>query len=502
MKVPFVGPAYDSRSKPTGYQSLINLYFEKNEGMQGEEGVYHGTPGSTTEVQANQSNVDRPVRGMLEGNSELFTVSGGYVGRLSYDPDTSIWTEENSIGSIPDGETPVSMAENGLQMAIGHSAGISVWDYTTETLTLVADSPVSSVLGYLDSYILAISTNGTFFWSDIGDASVIDGLSFASAEGAPDDLVSLIVDHRELWLFGEKTTEIWGSTGDAEQPFARTGNAFLEHGCIAKFSPAKINNTVVWLGRDANGDGIVFLASGYAPQRISTHALEYQFSTYATLEDAIGMTYQMEGHSFYVLSFPTADKSWQYDFATGLWSELAYKDPKTGQLHRHVANCNAFYKGLHLVGSRAVGFILSLHLDTYTDATIDSDYYSWFSGTAQTAIYRERSFTIPSTENKRLRHHSLELIAEYGVGLEFSVDGDGAFGINGQYPQVWLERSKDYGRTWQDLGARQLGAYGDFNRRAVWRRLGTHRHASYRLCMTDPVKCAWHGFIGEGSPNG
>lgn len=490
MKIPFFGPSYESTAQMET-QTCVNLYLEKNEGGQGEEASYIGTPGTRLMIGASDTIGSGGMRGILVDGDYIYMVCDNAVSRSS-----SITATGTIIGYISSGEGPVSMTSNGLQIAIAHSAGISVYTISTGVFADVLDAPVDSVLGYIDSYILAISTNGTFFWTDIGEATVIDGLSFASAEGSPDDLVSLIVDHREVWLFGTDSTEIWGSSGDAEQPFIRTGNAFIEHGCAAKFSPAKINNTVVWLGRDGNGQGIVLQADGYTPIRISTHGIEYQLSTYSTISDAIGMTYQLGGHAFYVLTFPTADKTWQFDFSTGVWSELRYTVPNTGEHKRHHMNNIAFWQGRHVIGANYAGFLLWLNPDEYTDEA--SFGASWSDGGARAAIYRERGFIVPPSGNKWQRHISAQLMCEVGVGLPYAYVDDGVYGLNGASPVVWLERSRDYGRTWVNCGNRGIGGAGAYQTRVIWRRLGTHRHASYRVCMTDPVKCVWYGVEANG----
>ena len=493
MRIPFFGPNYVSRAQIAS-QTCINLYFEKNEGGSGEEGAYIGTPGTKVAFGANNTDIQGPVRGMLEANNSLYIVSGPYLSSVT---DVE-FSSPTTISTITDGLGPVSMADNGLQLAVAHSAGISVLDYATSVLTLVPDSPVNSIIGYLDSYIVGTDEKGKFVWSDIGNAAVFGGLSFASAEGSPDDLVSLIVDHRELWLFGKYTTEVWGTTGNSEEPFSRTGNAFLEHGCMAKFSPAKINNTVIWLGRDANGAGIVFQANGYSPQRISTHGLEYELSTYATLEDAIGMTYQIEGHAFYVLTFPTANKTWMLDFASGNWTRLAYKYANSGELIRHHMNCIAFFKNKHFIGSWQEGLIYEYSLKLLTDAPLSDDNLSfYYDSRSHIAIYRERGIVAPSTNNKMARHNSIELIAEFGVGLDGVLPD--VYEESLKRPKVWLERSTDHGRTWVNCGTRELGEIGKYNTRAIWRRLGLYRHASYRICQTDPVRCVWYGLEGSGS---
>lgn len=476
MRIPFFGPSYQSQAAMQT-QTCVNLYLEKNEGGEGEEACYIGTPGTSVLIGSSDFIGNGGMRGILVEGDYIYMVCDNAVSRSN-----SILVNGTIIGYITSGTGPVSMSSNGLQISIAHNGGISVYTIATGVMAMVADSPTNSIIGYIDSYILATSTLGRFFWSNIGNASVIGGLSFASAEGSPDGLVSLLVDHREVWLFGTETTEIWGSSGNSVQPFERTGNAFIEHGCAAKFSPAKINNTVVWLGRDRNGQGIVLQADGYSPQRISTHGLENQLDSYSTIDDAIGMTYQLGGHAFYVLTFPTADKTWQYDFSSGMWSELKYKAPDTGKFARHHMNCIAFWQGKHVIGANFAGFLLWYNPAEYTDYPPSG--VSFFVNVPLAAIYRERGFIIPSSENKFKRHNAAELMCDTGVGNN---------SYNGLAPTVWLERSRDYGRTWSTCGNRSLGGGGSTSTRVIWRRLGLHRHASYKVCMTDPVKCVWYG---------
>jgi hypothetical protein len=52
------------------------------------------------------------------------------------------------------------------------------------------------------------------------------------SKGAPDNLVGVVNSHRELLFPGTDTLEIWYDSGDADFPFARQGNAFIERGCI------------------------------------------------------------------------------------------------------------------------------------------------------------------------------------------------------------------------------------------------------------------------------
>jgi hypothetical protein len=103
---------------------------------------------------------------------------------------------------------------------------------------------------------------------------------------------------------------VFGNSGAADFPFERINGSIIQYGCAAKHSPAQFDNSVLWLGDGHEGAGIVWRAQGYNPVRISTHALENEFRSYATVADAQGYVYQQNGHTFYVLTFPTAGKTW------------------------------------------------------------------------------------------------------------------------------------------------------------------------------------------------
>jgi hypothetical protein len=376
------------------------------------------------------------------------------------------------IGALTTSTGRVSIAENGLQLVIAHTAGWHLVDLSTNVMTAVPGAPLDSIITYQDGYVIFTRSGDTFGITGLSNAGALDPLDFASAEGSPDYTISVLSDHRELWLFGTRTVEVWYNTGAQDFPFERSGNAFIEHGCVARYSPAKIDNSVFWVGRDINGEGIVFRADGYQPVRISTHALEHAFKSYADLSDAFGYCYQEEGHSFYCLTFPSADVTWVYDVAAASWHRRGWRDATTGQLHRHRANCALAFSGRHFVGDWENGKIYEQSLEIYDDDGAE--------------IYRERCWAQIENENLRLRHNRLELIADMGVGL------DGA-PVLGADPTVRLQFSDDGGRSWSNLQSRKLGKIGKYKNRAIWRRLGMSRRRFYRLSMTDPVRVAWLG---------
>jgi hypothetical protein len=306
------------------------------------------------------------------------------------------------------------------------------------------------------------------------DGLSVDPLDFVSAEGAPDDITALIVDHREVWVLGTNSVEVWYNAGTADFPLQRIQGAFNEIGCISPYSLAKLDNGVFWLGSDARGKGIVYRANGYTGTRISTHAVEWQIQQYADITDAFGYTYQQDGHAFYVLIFPSANTTWVYDVATQAWHERAGFE--NGQFTRHRSNCQMAFNNEIVVGDFQTGNIYAFDLEDYSDnGQIQKWYRTWRA--------------LPTGQNnfKRTAQHSLQLNCEAGVGLNTGQGSD---------PQVMLRWSDDGGHTWSNEHWTSLGPIGAYGRRTFWRRLGMTlklRDRVYELSGTDPVKIAITG---------
>jgi hypothetical protein len=299
-------------------------------------------------------------------------------------------------------------------------------------------------------------------------------LDFASAEGSPDGVVGLIVDHREVWIFGTNSVEVWYDAGTQDFPLQRIQGAFNEIGCASAYTIAKMDNGVFWLGSDARGRGIVYRANGYTGQRISTHAVEWHIQQYGSLSDALAYTYQQDGHAFYVLIFPNANTTWVYDVATQAWHERAGWN--NGEFTRHRSNCQMVFNNEIIVGDFENGNIYSFDMEVYAD---NSQIQKWL-----------RSWrALPTGQNnlKRTTHHSLQLDCEAGVGLNLGQGSD---------PQVMLRWSDDGGHTWSNEHWSPLGKIGAYGQRTFWRRLGMTlklRDRVYELSGTDPNKIAIMG---------
>ncbi len=297
-------------------------------------------------------------------------------------------------------------------------------------------------------------------------AVTFDPLDFASAETNAEPIVAHIVNHNELLLFKESVTEIWRDSGNSDFPYSRDGNAAIEQGCAAKYSLTALDNTVFWIGRDKTGQGIVWRMNGYTPQRVSHDGVEFAIQGYSDISDAWAYAYQQEGHTFYVLNFPTGNATWVYDVKESAWHERAYLVPSTGQLQRHRATCHMFFGGQHVVGDWENGKLYALDLSIYTD-----------NGDAQLAL-RSCAHVFDSN-NKQLRIDWLEVLIEAGIGLQTGQGSD---------PVIMVRWSRDGGHTWSPLRSMSMGKVGAFRTRARTGRLGKARDWVFEISVTDPVK--------------
>jgi hypothetical protein len=464
MQTPILGQAYVARSVNAADSRMVNLYPEPLPTPEGKTGGFlNRAPGLRKLATVGTG----PIRGLWAYGDYGYAVSGDRLYRVD-----ATWNVQ-PIGPIA-GTGPVSMVDNGRQLFIATNPISYIYDATSETLAQITDIdfPGAVTVGYLDGYFIFQEPNSDRFWtSELLDGTQIDPLSFASAEGMPDTLVSLFVDHREVWLFGTQSVEVWYDAALEGFPLARIQGAVNEFGCAATYSVAKMDNSLFWLGADARGHGVVFRANGYAGQRISTHAVEFAIQSYATMSDAIAFTYQQDGHSFYVLTFPSAQATWVYDAATGAWHERA--GFANGQFIRHRANCQMFFSEEVVVGDFENGNIYAYDLDQFSDGDF-----------AQKWLRSWRALPTGQNNLKRTAQHSLQIDMQTGVGLNTG---------QGNNPQVMLRWSDDGGHTWSNehwMSAGKIGAYGT---RAIRRRLGMTmklRDRVYEISGTDPVKIA------------
>jgi hypothetical protein len=541
MKSPILGSSYVARSVNAADNRMVNLFPEIIPEGGKEPGFLNRAPG--LRLLANMG--DGPIRGLWQFGGYAYAVSGEVLYKID-----SLW-RTTPIGTVAGATGPVSMSDNGTQLFVACNGPSFIYNSLTNQFKQIDDPdfPGAVTVGYLNGYFVFNEPNSQRLWiTQLFDGTSIDPLDFASAEGSPDGLISVLVSHREAWLFGTNSVEVWYDSGAADFPLTPVQGAFNEVGCIAAFSVAKLDNGIFWLGADARGQGIVYRANGYTAQRVSTHAIEWQIQQYENMTDAIAYTYQQDGHSFYVLIFPSANTTWVFDVATSMWHERAAF--VNGDFTRHRSNCQMSYNGSVVVGDHELGNIYAFDLDVFTD-----------DGAVQKWLRSWRAIPTGQNDLKRTAQHSLQLDAETGaidasvttppIIIDISEPGQDLLTESGDFlvweypdpllnevlltesgddlvqedggtfvltttsavggklliqvgqlnataidPQVMLRWSDDGGHTWSNSHWRSMGKTGAYGTRVLWRRLGMTlklRDRVYEVSGTDQTKIAIMG---------
>jgi len=481
MRTPFLGQAYVARSPNLADNRLVNMYPEAVPNDAGGKDVagFFRCPGAEVEATLT-GQTGQDVRGTWVLKDYCFAVCGDGFFRV-----TSAFAM-TLVGTVT-GSGKVSMDDNGTQIFIACNPDGYIYDYDAQTLSRITDPDFlgAVTVGYLaGSFLYNVPDTQIVQYTAITDGTSIDALDFFSVEGAPDEVVALHVDHNEAWMFGAWTIEVFGATGSTDSPYQRIQGAVIEQGCAAAFSIAKLDNSLFWLGRNKQGQGVIYRANGYVPQPVSTRAIEYAIAQWPSLDNAVAFSYVQEGHGFYVLTSPPdgdwLGQTWAYDVTTGMWHQRAYLNPDDGTLGAIRGRCHVLFNGQNIIGgtygTTNTGKLVSYSLDIATDA---DDTQSWV-----------RSWrALPTGQNDLTRsfHHQLQIDGQTGTG---TATGDGS------NPVVQLRWSDDGGHTWSNYHQREVGMIGATQTRVIFRRLGSTeklRDRVYELSGSDPVPLMWNG---------
>jgi hypothetical protein len=478
IPVGLCGPSSVTQSPYFDNAEAINCFCEKaeNPGARSQIAMW-GTPG-------------KKLFASLTGEvsvPSVYTVNG-----RSFAAGANFW-ELTQAGPINRGSlgfpplSPSQITGNQTQLAILNNGNLYVFTLATNVLTPVDMSQFNGPIlqiGFADGYILAaLQNSNTFQQSNLEDATTWQGLNISTISLFPDNITSMICDHREVWFFSAKKTAVYYNAGAGFPVFIPIQGAFLEVGAGAAFATVQMDNSVFWLSQDERGSMVAFRANGYAGERKSTHAEELAWQMYGTPygADAVGYSYQENGHTFWVISFPSANTTWAYDVASGYWHKRASWDQTRGAYNRDRSCCHTFNFGMHLVGDPLSGNVYQMSSELYTD-----------NGNI---IRGYRRTSTQSDNNKWIYFDSFELDMEVGLPPSSPLTGgDG----QARPPQIMLRWSDNAGKTWSNEYILSVGDVGTY-KRVIKRRLGRARKRVWEVSWTDPIAWRFIACYTEGT---
>jgi len=467
--IPILGEHFPSQSKVQSVQELVNFYLEEDRSQ--NRFIAYGTPGYTLWNDLNGS----VVRGCLEHKG---------LGYVVMDNRLLLVTDKNTVsvlGTLSTSIGSVSIAATNNQIGICDGTSFYLYNISGTTFSTPGDGDIPSapvtVISIDEYFIIPVPLTNRFQVSDLADGTAWNSLSFASANARADNINTMVQVNTLVLALCDSSCEVFYDSGGETIPFDRAVAGSYDFGCIANRSPVVIDNICYWLSSNNNGLVGVVVSNGGLPNNISNRAMLQELSTYDSLSDAIGWSYQENGHTFYLLTFPSSQTvngqlvgdTWAYDLSTGTWGKWqstltnAISPP---QQTRHVANCHMYLNGEHIIGDHISGKLYVMSPDAYTEA-------------GEEIRRKIRTSHFVATDLK-MSMNNLVIETESGSGI----DGIG----QGSDPLLVLRHSKDRGRTWSSELSRKTGKLGEYDQRCTFNRIGSGRSITLEISCSDPIK--------------
>lgn len=455
------GSGIKSYSEIVTSQRRLNCFYEVRSDGDKSVLVVRGTPGTQLAFTL-ATNV---VRGWRVVGDLLFIVAGAILYSVT---DAYVATVR---GVITAGANNVGISDNGVELIVVDGTAGFILNLTSYVLSTIVDGnfPNGAVtVSFLNGRFQVENPDTRRFYVSASYAGATwTPVIFATKENSSDPLVAVQVLNGTLILFGTNSMEFWQDVGASPVPYTRINGTSQTWGLAAVSSRSELSNTLVFLGQNPQGTVQVLKLNGYKPERISTSDVENIINTFVEdgvdISDAVSLTYMVDGHPMYQLTFPSGDRSFLYDDLSQIWQEVQTGIALTG---RHVGNLGIAFNSLNYVSDADNGNVYQLSMRTYTD-----------NGAP---IKRQIVSKHVRNGGNPFSIDELYLDIETGVGLQSG---------QGSNPQIVLQVSKDGGRTFGQERWKSIGAVGQYRSpRAIWNCLGQAVDFVFKFTMTDPVK--------------
>lgn len=343
---------------------------------------------------------------------DRFTISG-----------SGLYRGTTLLGTI-DGDGVGYIVASDTEVVCGR--GATAYSYNGTNLAAISfpDGADVTKVAYTASYFIFLRAGtGKWYFSAVGDARTVDPLDFATAESSPDALLDLIVLDGVIYFCGPESIEPWAPTGDADLPYTPIQQRVFEQGIIATGCIVSVDNTLIWIGKDA----ITYRLSD-VPQAVSDDGIVERSRASAS-------------HRLFVIE----DERHKIVYQRHDTNTMGF-DVTTQQWHERQSYGRTNWRAGPGLGDDETGVIWEL------------------SGYVDAGGVFERRFRAGSRLTGSVKVNNLRLMSEVGTTGY----------LTGTYanPAIEMRSSNDAGNTWSQWDETTLGAQGEYRHRVEYRRLG------------------------------
>jgi len=330
----------------------------------------------------------------------------------------------------------------GCVIAIGEK-GYAIDTTLTITEIVGANWSEPSSLGFVDGYVLLSVKNSRFFsYSDLNSTTFDNALLTAAMSGDVDNIGSLCVINREVWLFGEKHAEVWyNSAYDVNTIFTKQDGRVFAQG-ILSVNTITVNGIGYNCCRGDSAYGVFAWSSG-GPQKISSGAIDMVLEHCTSAR----MMNSFERNKLFIHVLIDESILWSYDVATQCWSTRDYGSTVLDMIKVDGFHYLVLESGIHKMDG-----------DTDNGQPI--------------FCYKQTSHIISS--GFRVFHKLLE------------------FDFGGSIAELSLRHSDDGGKTWRNSAYSTPTTIGEYARYR-FHRLGVSRDRIYKLMWQSSNAAGLYG---------
>jgi hypothetical protein len=305
-------------------------------------------------------------------------------------------------------------------------------------------------------FVFVRKSTGRYYWSDLDDGRTINALSYATAEGEPDELLDIKKVGDVFYMLGVSTGEAWVLTGDPDLPWTRIVQRNLNRGVMDTGCAEEIEGTVYFI----SSDGLICRITE-GSERVSDNSLEERIAQSTT-----GSTFWFQYEGKPILCIRLDSGTYGLDLSMGHQPMVFSTVGRTNWAPK----CATQIGSLPLFGD-----------DTSNSITIFDEGNATDSG--ETEMRRLFSAGMPLKDSPL----SISNVVVAGNSGSTPFETGGAAD-----PIMEMRYSRDGGRTWSEWRGTRWGALGDYRRRSRFGACGMFHGpgflAEFRMLSCIPLR--------------
>jgi len=388
-------------------------------------------------------------RAIAEVNGVLYIVGSGSLYSLT---EAGVWM---NLGSIDD-DVVTTISGNGDYVVVVAGGKYYVYDGVSISEPAGGRFDGGGTATYIDNRTIITEYGGQEFeWTDLADPTSRQALNYATNGSKNDKTLLVLADRRELWFFGEDSSEVFYNTGQSgPDAFVRISGGAIETGILAANLAVKMSAGIFLVGND----GVAYITNGLNLTPVSTPAISQAINKSTPTHC---FYYEDDGHKFCVIRFGDRP-AYVFDITTGIWHERA-----TGE-----------FGPWEVVGMAKLAGSWHCALDSGKVYKVGRTGADISGAIIKTAI--SKTLTVDGKL--------------FGVGKVEVLASVGASDI-GRDAVISMAASKDSGLTWGTARERSLGDLGDTMQVVKWHGNGRWYNFAVKLQITDPADVSLYGDV-------